>query len=107
MLLLLSPAKSLDYDSPLPEPVLAARAALKPAATAPQYAAQAAELIATLRTKTVADIADLMHLSDDLAKLNVKRYKAWSTARDRAQQPPRDVGVQRRRLRRPARLDAQ
>ena len=35
MLLLLSPAKSLDYESPLPEPVLAARAALKPAATAP------------------------------------------------------------------------
>ena len=79
MLLLLSPAKSLDYDSPLPEPVLAARAALKPAATAPRYAAQAAELIATLRTRTAADIAGLMDLSDDLAKLNVKRYKAWST----------------------------
>ena len=79
MLLLLSPAKSLDYDSPLPEPVLAARAALKPAATAPQYASQAAELIATLRTKTVADIAELMDLSEDLATLNVRRYKAWST----------------------------
>ena len=79
MLLLLSPAKSLDYESPLPEPVLAARAGLKPAATAPQYAAQAAELISVLRTKTVADIADLMDLSEDLAKLNVKRYKAWST----------------------------
>ncbi len=79
MLLLLSPAKSLDYESPLPEPVQSARAALKPAATAPQYAAQAAELIATLRTKTVADIAELMDLSEDLATLNVKRYKAWST----------------------------
>ncbi len=79
MLLLLSPAKSLDYESPLPEPVLAARAALKPAATAPQYAAQAAELITTLRTKSVAEIAELMDLSEDLAKLNVARYKAWST----------------------------
>ncbi len=79
MLLLLSPAKSLDYDSPLPEPVLAARSVLKPAATAPQYAARAAELIETLRTKTVADVADLMDLSEDLARLNVKRYKAWST----------------------------
>jgi uncharacterized protein len=88
MLLLLSPAKSLDYDSPLPEPVLAARAVLKPAATAPQYAAQAAELIATLRTKTVGDIAALMHLSDDLATLNVKRYKAWSArATDRNSRP--------------------
>lgn len=79
MLLLLSPAKSLDYESPLPEPVQAARAALKPAATAPQYAAQAAELIALLRTRSVADIAQLMDLSEDLATLNVKRYKAWST----------------------------
>ena len=78
MLLLLSPAKSLDYESPLPEPVLAARAALKPAATAPQYAAQAARLIATLCTKSVADIAALMDLSEDLATLNVERYKAWS-----------------------------
>ena len=79
MLLLLSPAKSLDYESPLPDPVLAARTALRPAATAPRYAAQAAELITTLRTKSVADVAALMHLSDDLARLNVDRYQAWST----------------------------
>jgi cytoplasmic iron level regulating protein YaaA (DUF328/UPF0246 family) len=79
MLLLLSPAKTLDYESPLPQPVLAARAALKPAATAPQYTARAAELIATLRTQSVADVAALMDLSDDLARLNVARYKAWST----------------------------
>jgi cytoplasmic iron level regulating protein YaaA (DUF328/UPF0246 family) len=79
MLLLLSPAKTLDYDSPLPDAVVAARAAIRPAATAPQYTAQAADLIATLRKKTVADVAALMHLSDDLARLNVDRYKAWST----------------------------
>ena len=79
MLLLLSPAKTLDYDSPLPDAVVAARAALRPAATAPQYATQAAALIRTLRTKSVADIGQLMHLSDDLARLNVDRYKAWST----------------------------
>lgn len=79
MLLLLSPAKSLDYESPLPDAVVAARSALKPAATAPQYADRAADLIETLRTRSVADIAALMHLSDDLARLNVDRYKAWST----------------------------
>jgi cytoplasmic iron level regulating protein YaaA (DUF328/UPF0246 family) len=79
MLFLLSPAKSLDYESPLPEPVLAARAALKPAATAPQYGPQAAALIDVLRRQSVADIAHLMDLSDDLARLNVARYKAWST----------------------------
>ncbi len=79
MLLLLSPAKTLDYDSPLPDAVVAARAELRPAATAPRYAAQAADLIGTLRRRSVADIAALMHLSDDLARLNVDRYKAWST----------------------------
>jgi cytoplasmic iron level regulating protein YaaA (DUF328/UPF0246 family) len=79
MLLLLSPAKTLDYDSPLPEAVAEARAALRPAATAPQYAAQAADLITTLRTKSVAEVAALMHLSDELARLNVERYAHWST----------------------------
>ena len=79
MLLLLSPAKTLDDESPLPQAVVAARAGLRAPATAPRYADRAAELIATLRTKSVADIAALMHLSDDLARLNVERYRAWST----------------------------
>ena len=57
MLLLLSPAKTLDYDSPLPDAVVAARAALKPVATAPQYADRAADLISALRTRSIADIA--------------------------------------------------
>jgi cytoplasmic iron level regulating protein YaaA (DUF328/UPF0246 family) len=79
MLLLLSPAKTLDYESPLPEPVLQARSGLAPAATAPQYRARAADLIATLRKKSVADVAALMDLSEELARLNVDRYRAWST----------------------------
>ena len=79
MLLLLSPAKTLDYESPLPDAVTASFDALRPAATAPQYAARSAELIATLRTKSSSDIAALMDLSDDLARLNAARYKAWSS----------------------------
>jgi cytoplasmic iron level regulating protein YaaA (DUF328/UPF0246 family) len=79
MLLLLSPAKTLDYDSPLPDAVESVRAGLRPAATAPRYAAQAADLIDTLRTKSVADVAALMDLSDDLSRLNVDRYRKWST----------------------------
>jgi cytoplasmic iron level regulating protein YaaA (DUF328/UPF0246 family) len=79
MLLLLSPAKTLDYQSPLPEAVTQARDALRSAATAPRYAEQARALIDVLRTKSVADIAGLMDLSDDLAGLNAARYKAWST----------------------------
>jgi cytoplasmic iron level regulating protein YaaA (DUF328/UPF0246 family) len=79
MLFLLSPAKTLDYESPLPSAVVETLAALKPAATAPQYPTETAELIGVLRDKSVDDISVLMDLSDDLARLNVARYKAWST----------------------------
>ncbi|NQW66763.1 MAG: peroxide stress protein YaaA [Burkholderiales bacterium] len=68
MLLLLSPAKSLDYESVLPAI----------AATQPQFVPQSAELIDTLTKKTPKQIAELMDLSDALAKLNVERYKTWS-----------------------------
>ncbi len=68
MLFLLSPAKSLDYESTLPAI----------AATQPQFVQQSTELIATLKQKTPQQISDLMDLSEALAKLNVQRYKAWS-----------------------------
>ncbi|MFG6429034.1 peroxide stress protein YaaA [Roseateles sp. LYH14W] len=70
MLFLLSPAKSLDYDTPTP-PELSA------ALTRPQFLADTAALIAVLRTKTVADVRELMDLSEPLAQLNVDRYAAW------------------------------
>jgi cytoplasmic iron level regulating protein YaaA (DUF328/UPF0246 family) len=68
MLFLLSPAKSLDYETPLPPDV---------AATPPLFAKQSAELISVLREQSPQQIADLMHLSDALASLNVARYQAW------------------------------
>ena len=71
MLFLLSPAKSLDYDTPVP-------AAVREAATTPQFLPEAARLMALLKTKTAADIAELMDLSEALAELNVARYQAWS-----------------------------
>ena len=67
MLLLLSPAKSLDYDSPaegVPH-------------TLPQFVSQSAELIEVLKHKTPTQISELMDLSDNLAALNVARYEAW------------------------------
>ena len=70
MLFLLSPAKSLDYTTPVP-------AAVARQATEPQFTAHAAELIAVLRQKTPAEVASLMELSDTLAALNVGRYAAW------------------------------
>jgi cytoplasmic iron level regulating protein YaaA (DUF328/UPF0246 family) len=71
MLYLLSPAKTLDYETPTPPEVAAL-------ATTPQYTARAAELIALLRTRTPAEIATLMDLSPALAALNASRYAAWS-----------------------------
>lgn len=67
MLFLLSPAKALDYDTPPSTPTH----------TQPLFVAQASELIDVLRHKSPQDIAELMHLSDPLAGLNVARYQAW------------------------------
>ncbi len=70
MLFLLSPAKTLDYDTPVPAPV-------RKKATEPLFTARAAELIAVLRKKSAAQIAELMDLSMPLAELNAARYQTW------------------------------
>ncbi|WP_295855957.1 peroxide stress protein YaaA [uncultured Xylophilus sp.] len=69
MLFLLSPAKSLDYDTP----VLPGLPATRPA-----FVAQSQALIEVLRRQSPQQIAELMDLSDTLAALNVARYQAWS-----------------------------
>ena len=78
MLFLLSPAKTLDYERPLPAALATVQASARPGAFTPTFTAQAKELIAVLRRQSVADVATLMDLSDDLARLNVARFKAWS-----------------------------
>ena len=70
MLFLLSPAKTLDYQTAVPKPVLKK-------ATEPLYAHRAAELIAVLRKQSPAQVGALMDLSEALAMLNVQRYGAW------------------------------
>ncbi|MDY7578560.1 peroxide stress protein YaaA [Herbaspirillum sp. RTI4] len=68
MLMVLSPAKSLDYDTP-------ANTELH---TQPDFIDHSAELIALLKQQSPAQIASLMHISDPLAALNVERYASWS-----------------------------
>ena len=68
MLMLLSPAKTLDYERPVPPLPL----------TTPDFVKEAKALIAILRELSVQDVAALMHLSDKLAALNVARYADWS-----------------------------
>ena len=68
MLFLISPAKSLDYDTP---PHIQAH-------TQPLFVRQSTALMAVLKTKSPPQISTLMKLSDALAGLNVARYQAWS-----------------------------
>ena len=68
MLFLLSPAKSLDYDT---SPHIATY-------TKPLFTPRSAQLMEVLKTKTPQQISTLMKLSDALSGLNVARYAAWS-----------------------------
>ena len=81
MLFLLSPAKSLDYETPIPED-------LQALATEPQFIRQSSELIKLLRGKSAAQIGELMSLSPALSELNVARYKGWRTKFTRANSKP-------------------
>jgi cytoplasmic iron level regulating protein YaaA (DUF328/UPF0246 family) len=71
MLYLLSPAKSLDYETPTPP-------AVAKLATDPPFIERSAELIALMRRRSAAEVAELMDLSEALATLNTERYAAWS-----------------------------
>lgn len=72
MLAILSPAKSLDFETPLPS---------KKAST-PEFIGDSRLLIDKLRQLAPADIASLMKLSDKLADLNHQRYAEWTGALD-------------------------
>ncbi|HYE39200.1 MAG TPA: peroxide stress protein YaaA [Ramlibacter sp.] len=68
MLFLLSPAKTLDYTSPIPDVPH----------TLPAFLDDSARLIEVLRRKSPQEIASLMDISDPLAALNAGRYEAWT-----------------------------
>ncbi|PRN06278.1 hypothetical protein A0O30_04265 [Pseudomonas sp. LLC-1] len=68
MLTVISPAKTLDYDTkPVTERF-----------TLPQYLDDSQELIQQLRELSPAQISELMHLSDKLAGLNAARFGSWT-----------------------------
>jgi len=68
MIIVLSPAKSLDYETP----------AHICKHTLPDFVDDAAELIGGLRQLSPQQIATLMSISDPLAQLNFQRYVDWS-----------------------------
>lgn len=69
MKIVVSPAKSLDFESKLPTT----------RATQPQFLEQAEFLNHKLANKSKKAIGELMHISDKLAELNYLRYKEFST----------------------------
>lgn len=69
MLMVISPAKTLDYDSPL-----ATRKASQP-----DFLDDACELIDQLKTLEPHDISNLMGVSDKLGQLNAERFRNWQT----------------------------
>jgi uncharacterized protein len=73
MLALISPAKTLDYTSPLPELPT----------TLPRLPAETEKLVAGAAKLSARKLSELMHISDKLAKLNVDRYRGF------AEQPER------------------
>ena len=67
MLIVISPAKKLDYDTP----------SRTKTATTPDYMEHSMELIHRLREFSALDLAELMKLSMKLAELNFDRYEAF------------------------------
>jgi cytoplasmic iron level regulating protein YaaA (DUF328/UPF0246 family) len=69
MLTVISPAKTLDYETP----------ATTDAHTQPTQLTQSRKLIRRLREFGSGDIARLMNVSDNLAELNRQRFRKWKT----------------------------
>ena len=67
MLVLISPAKTLDYTSPLPTTNT----------SEPRFMADSATLVKDLQQLEAPDIARLMKLSDKLGELNYHRFQSW------------------------------
>lgn len=69
MLMVVSPAKTLDYTSTV----------TYKGYTEPEHLAETKQLIKELKKFSVQDLASLMSISDKLAALNVARYTEWSS----------------------------
>jgi hypothetical protein len=68
MLSVVSPAKTLDYDSVMPSNL---------PTTLPDYLAESEQLVTILRDKSPQELAQMMSISDKLAALNVARFAQW------------------------------
>ncbi|NCG38018.1 MAG: peroxide stress protein YaaA, partial [Actinobacteria bacterium] len=67
MLIVVSPAKSLDYESKLPTKKY----------SEPRMLAHSNELVGVMAKKSPSDISELMHVSASLGELNHERFQDW------------------------------
>ena len=70
MLMVISPAKTLDFET----------APATERFTQPQYLDHSQELIEQLRELSPAQISELMHVSDKIGGLNAARFGSWTPA---------------------------
>ena len=68
MVHLLSPAKSLDFESEISTKTF----------SEPQFMAEAETLVKKLKFISKKKLKDLMSISDALTELNTERYQTWS-----------------------------
>lgn len=66
MLIVISPAKTLDYSTPSISDY-----------TLPDFPSDVKSLVNVMKKKSASEISQLMHISDNLASLNEERYKTF------------------------------
>ena len=69
MLTVISPAKTLDFDTPMVTDTF----------TQPVHLTQSRKLVRRMRQLSGQELAKLMHVSGNIADLNQQRFKKWKT----------------------------
>lgn len=84
MLILSSPAKTLDFEKPYRAKFI----------TQPQFLSEAEKIVATLRRFSPKDLKKLMNVSDAIADLNYTRFQKWVKKHDKGNARPAVVAYQ-------------
>ena len=67
MLMIISPAKTLDFETPV----------TTESYSVPDYLEKSAELVEIMKKKSLRDLVNMMQVSQKIAELNVERFKSW------------------------------
>ena len=67
MLMIISPAKTLDFETPVTTESF----------SIPDYLEKSAELVDIMKKKSLRDLVKMMQVSQKIGELNVERFKSW------------------------------